>query len=88
MLELSVFDLAYIEFLNFSKLKRPTFVVYDSIEDVDVHQVFDIFQKANHIDDQYIVALLSDKVLDGEFSVFLETCVILELSESNKFFKI
>jgi len=41
--ELSAFDLAYIEFVKQSGLKRPTFVVHDSIEDVDVNQIHEIF---------------------------------------------
>ncbi|MDY7539159.1 DUF2326 domain-containing protein [Undibacterium sp. 5I1] len=85
--ELSAFDLAYISFVNESKLKRPTFVVHDSIEDVDVNQVFDIFQQANQINGQYIVALLSDKISDERFKDFLKSSVVLELSESDKFFK-
>ncbi|OPB21767.1 DUF2326 domain-containing protein [Pseudomonas fluorescens] len=86
--ELSAFDLAYIQFVNATKIKRPTFVIHDSIEDVDVNQVFDIFQAANKLHGQYIVAVLSDKISDDRFSVFKKESVILELSESNKFFKI
>ncbi|WP_122490700.1 DUF2326 domain-containing protein [Pseudomonas viridiflava] len=86
--ELSAFDLAYIQFVNSTKIKRPTFVIHDSIEDVDVNQVFDIFQAANKLHGQYIVAVLSDKISDDRFSVFKKESVILELSESNKFFKI
>lgn len=85
--ELSAFDLAYIEFVNSSHLKRPTFVIHDSIEDVDVNQVFDIFQKANQLNGQYIVALLNDKLTDPRFKIFKEESVILELSESEKFFR-
>lgn len=86
--ELSAFDLAYIQFVNATKIKRPKFVIHDSIEDVDVNQVFDIFQAANKLHGQYIVAVLSDKISDDRFSVFKKESVILELSESNKFFKI
>jgi len=86
--ELSAFDMAYIEFINKTKLKRPTFVVHDSIEDVDINQVFDIFQCANKINGQYIVAILSDKISDEKFSSLKKDSVILELSEKNKFFKI
>ncbi len=85
--ELSAFDLAYIEFVNSAHIKRPTFIIHDSIEDVDVNQVFDIFQKANQLDGQYIVALLSDKLTDPRFSLLKEESTILELSESDKFFR-
>ncbi|MFT4775705.1 MAG: hypothetical protein ACI9B7_000070 [Oleispira sp.] len=86
--ELSAFDLAYIEFVEQVKLKRPTFIVHDSIEDVDVNQVYDIFQKANQLNGQYIIALLSDKISDPKFSKFKAESTILELSENDKFFKI
>lgn len=86
--ELSAFDLAYINFVNEKRLKRPTFVIHDSIEDVDVNQVFDIFQNANRSNGQYIVAVLSDKLTNEEFDVFKKESVVLELSETNKFFKI
>jgi len=86
--ELGAFDLAYIEFIKEVKLKRPAFVVHDSIEDVDVNQVYDIFQKADQLNGQYIIALLSDKISDPQFSKFKSESIILELSENDKFFKI
>ncbi|MEE4343514.1 DUF2326 domain-containing protein [Pseudomonas alliivorans] len=86
--ELSAFDLAYIEFVNETKLRRPTFVIHDSIEDVDINQIFDIFQAANNVDGQYIVSVLSDKISDSRFDGFKKSSVILELSETDKFFKI
>ena len=86
--ELSAFDLAYIEFVGEVKLKRPTFIVHDSIEDVDVNQVYEIFQKADQLKGQYIIALLSDKISDPKFAKFKANSVILELSENDKFLKI
>lgn len=86
--ELSAFDLAYIQFVKEVNLKRPSFVVHDSIEDVDVNQVYDIFRRAEHLDGQYIVALLSDKLVDPRFDSLKKQSVVLELSENDKFFKI
>lgn len=86
--ELSAFDLAYIEFVDQTKIKRPSFVIHDSIEDVDINQIYDIFQAANHLNGQYIVSILSDKIKDQKFDKLKESSIILELSESNKFFKI
>lgn len=86
--ELSAFDLAYIQFVTSTHIKRPSFVIHDSIEDVDVNQVFDIFQKADHLEGQYIVALLSDKLVDPRFDILKKDSVILELSEGDKFFRI
>lgn len=86
--ELSAFDLAYIDFVKKINLKRPNFVIHDSIEDVDINQVFDIFELASNSEGQYIVALLSDKISNDKFQKFIDNNVILELSEKNKFFKI
>lgn len=86
--ELSAFDLAYIKFVNSTGIKRPSFVIHDSIEDVDVNQVFEIFQQAEHTNGQYIVALLSDKISDPRFEDLKKSSIILELSENDKFFRI
>lgn len=86
--ELSAFDLAYINFVNEINLKRPTFIIHDSIEDVDINQIFDIFHAANNIEGQYIVSVLNDKISDSRFDAFKNNSVILELSESDKFFKL
>jgi uncharacterized protein YydD (DUF2326 family) len=86
--ELSAFDLAYIKFVTETNIKRPSFVIHDSIEDVDVNQVFDIFQKANLLDGQYVVALLSDKLVDPRFNLLKAESIILELSDDDKFFRI
>jgi len=86
--ELSAFDLAYIQFVKATNIKRPSFIIHDSIEDVDVNQVFEIFQRAENLDGQYIVALLSDKLADPRFDLLKKQSIILELSESDKFFKI
>lgn len=86
--ELSAFDFAYMRFINEKKLKRPTFVVHDSIEDVDVKQIFDIFQSARNLEGQYIVSVLSDKISGASFDRLKAENVILELSEDDKFFKL
>lgn len=86
--ELTAFDLAYIEFVNKVNLKRPTFVIHDSIEDVDINQIRDIFNYAKTINGQYIVSILSDKFNSEEDKKMIEGHCILELSEDDKFFKI
>lgn len=86
--ELSAFDLAYINFVNEVGLKRPTFIIHDSIEDVDVNQIFDIFTVANSLNGQYIVAVLNDKISGEKFLGLKKSSVILELSETDKFFRI
>ncbi|EIG93916.1 PF10088 domain protein [Escherichia coli 97.0246] len=70
------------------KLKRPTFVIHDSIEDVDVNQIRDIFFEANNINGQYIVSILSDKFSEDADMKMMMSNSILELSSTNKFFKV
>lgn len=86
--EITAFDLAYIKFVDKIKLKRPTFIIHDSIEDVDVNQIRDIFAEANAINGQYIVSILSDKFSDKADLKLMEDNSILELSSTNKFFKV
>ncbi|MBE9932753.1 DUF2326 domain-containing protein [Escherichia coli] len=86
--EITAFDLAYIKFVDKIKLKRPTFVIYDSIEDVDVNQIRDIFFEANNINGQYIVSILSDKFSEDADMKMMMSNSILELSSTNKFFKV
>ncbi|WP_182074549.1 MULTISPECIES: DUF2326 domain-containing protein [unclassified Serratia (in: enterobacteria)] len=86
--EITAFDLAYIKFVDKIKLKRPTFVIHDSIEDVDINQIRDIFSEANGINGQYIVSILSDKFSEAGDLKLIEENSILELSSTNKFFKV
>ncbi|WP_325891113.1 DUF2326 domain-containing protein [Grimontia sp. NTOU-MAR1] len=86
--EVSAFDFAYINFVNKKKINRATFIIHDSIEDVDSKQINDIFTEANKLNGQYIVSVLSDKLSNPCFNKYKENDVILELSETNKFFKI
>ncbi|EDR3562206.1 DUF2326 domain-containing protein [Salmonella enterica subsp. enterica serovar Benue] len=86
--EITAFDLAYIKFVDKVKLKRATFVIHDSIEDVDVNQIRDIFFEANNINGQYIVSILSDKFSEDTDLKMMMNNSILELSSKNKFFKV
>ncbi|MGD6735414.1 DUF2326 domain-containing protein, partial [Photobacterium leiognathi subsp. mandapamensis] len=86
--ELSAFDFSYIKFILDKGLSRPTFIIHDSIEDVDAKQVISIFREANKLKGQYIVSVLSDKISSLEFKEYRDNNIILELSENDKFFKI
>lgn len=86
--ELSAFDFAYIKFVTNKGLNRPRFIIHDSIEDVDVKQIIEIFNEANKLKGQYIVSVLSDKISKDSFSEFKSHDVILRLSESDKFFQV
>lgn len=86
--ELSAFDFAYIKFVTNKGLNRPRFIIHDSIEDVDVKQIIEIFNEANKLEGQYIVSVLSDKISKDSFAEFKSHDVILRLSESDKFFRV
>lgn len=86
--ELSAFDFAYIKFVTNKGLNRPRFIIHDSIEDVDVKQIIEIFNEANKLKGQYIVSVLSDKISKDSFAEFKSRDVILRLSESDKFFQV
>lgn len=86
--EITAFDLAYINFVDKIKLKRARFVIHDSIEDVDINQIRDVFYAANKINGQYIVSVLSDKFSTEEDFKLIDENTILELSEDDKFFKV
>lgn len=86
--EITAFDFAYIYFVGKVKIKRATFIIHDSIEDVDVNQIRDIFNAANNLPGQYIVSILSDKFSEREDLALINDNCILELSERDKFFKV
>lgn len=86
--EITAFDLAYIKFIDEINLKRASFIIHDSIEDVDINQVRDIFKSANEINGQYIVSVLIDKFSSKKDLNLITENTILELSEDNKFFKV
>lgn len=86
--EVIAFDLAYIQTVTSQKVKLPKFVIHDAIEDIDNQQIEKLFDISNNlVDGQQIVSLLSDK-LDDNLRIKFQDSIILELSQSNKFFKI
>ncbi|MDY6449884.1 DUF2326 domain-containing protein [Acinetobacter faecalis] len=85
--EVISFDLAYITILNTLNIHRPNFVFHDSIEDIDKNQIKKIFELAQKIEGYEILSMLADKIDNDTFEMYKD-CVILELSEDDKFFKI
>ena len=82
----AAFDLAYINFINEVGLPYPKFVTHDKIELVDKDKLEHLFDISNLLNGQYIVPIISDKY-DSLMSKY-EDNVILQLSESSKFFNI
>jgi len=87
--EIVAFDLAYINFINEIGLEFPKFVAHDGIDQISEHQKETIFELANEIDGQYILAINIDQIPQSlrKDNNFIDKNCILELSKSNRFFK-
>ncbi len=85
--QVSAFDLAYLAFVAEVRPETPRFTLHDRVEDVDSHQLATLFEIADALDGQYIVALLREKAaMAGDR--FVNECVILSLSQDDRFFRI
>jgi len=84
--QISAFDFAFINLQEKTQSNLPRFVMHDSIEDVHKNQIKTLFEMANSLNGQYIVAILKDKL-----SFLEETYVtdnrIISLSQEEMFFK-
>jgi hypothetical protein len=86
-LEIISFDLAYIKTINDMESSRPTFVFHDSIDDIDIELIVKIFDISQSLSGQQIVSVLADKLTAEQYNEY-KPFMILELSQSNRFFKI
>ncbi|EAV2396609.1 DUF2326 domain-containing protein [Salmonella enterica] len=86
-LEVVTFDLAYIKTVCDKKALRPNFVLHDSIDEIDIQHVRKVFDESIKLPGQHIVSMLSDKLNHEDYQKY-KPHIILELSQSNKFFKI
>lgn len=81
------FDLAMVEYVKESKAKLPEFTIQDYLEPTDEDKLFELIQVANKFKTQTVISVLNDKLqlLDKKT---LQKNTVLELSPTNKFFKI
>lgn len=86
-LEVVTFDLAYIKTVCDKRALRPNFVLHDSIDEIDIQHVRQIFDESIVLHGQHIVSMLSDKLNHKDYQKY-KPHIILELSQNNKFFKI
>lgn len=86
-LEIIAFDLAYIKTISDMGSKRPSFVIHDSIDDIDNELIVKMFDISQSLSGQQIVSVLADKLSDEQYKKY-KPFMILELSQENKFFKI
>lgn len=82
---ISAFDLAYIDFTNEAQLNFPKFSAIDKIEVVDIEKLVQLFEIANNVNGQFIIPVIYDKI-ENIYHKYQKDKII-ELSESNKFFK-
>ncbi|MBK8202861.1 MAG: DUF2326 domain-containing protein [Bdellovibrionales bacterium] len=83
----TAFDLSYLEFLSKFAANTARFILHDKLEEIHVNQLKTMFEIANGIDGQYIVAILKDKIEGFDINL-VESNTILKLSENDKFLKL
>ena len=81
------FDLAYLKYMDYYNIKAPHFIIHDKLENTHINQLRTIFELCFHINGQYIVPILRERVSAIDIDI-IDKAKILELGENNKFFKI
>ena len=81
------YDLAYMQYSIDAKMQVPQFVIHDKMENTHIHQLRTIFEICDSIEGQYIMPILRERIdkIDAEY---IEKAKVLELSSTNKFFKV
>ncbi|MGD0825338.1 MAG: DUF2326 domain-containing protein, partial [Terriglobales bacterium] len=83
----AAFDLAYIKFLQATKINFPTFVCHDGVEQIHGNQLSALLTEANLVGGQLVLATLRDK-LPAMPDRFIENNTILELAQDDKLFRL
>lgn len=86
-LEAITFDLSYIKTVDSLGLKRPTFVVHDSIDEVDIKHIRQLFDESIKLSGQQVVSMLVSQLEDSDYEKYKDY-IVLELSEEDKYFKV
>lgn len=84
--QVSAFDLALLAMKAELNDRSIRFVAHDGIEAIHGNQIRKLFEIASGIAGQYILSILKDK-LNYVDEDFIKENTVLELSETNKFFK-
>jgi uncharacterized protein YydD (DUF2326 family) len=85
--QVSAFDLAYLQLMADENAASVRFTLHDRVEDVSVNQLRTLFEIADNLNGQYVVAVLKDKIVDfGD--EWLKERTILRLSQQDKFFRL
>ncbi|MFA1575113.1 hypothetical protein [Vibrio cyclitrophicus] len=86
-LEAITFDLSYIKAVDSLNLLRPTFVVHDSIDEVDIKHIRQLFDDSIKLSGQQVVSMLVSQLEDTDYEKY-KNYIVLELSEEDKYFKV
>lgn len=81
------FDLAYLKFVNYYNIVSPQFIIHDKLENTHINQLRSIFDLCSDINGQYIVPILRERI-DALDSDIIEKAKIIELKESDRFFRV
>ena len=81
------YDLAYMQYSIDEGLQVPHFVIHDKMENTHINQLKTIFEICDDIEGQYIIPILRERI-DKVDDKYIEKATVLELSSTNKFFKI
>jgi len=82
---ITAFDLAYASFINEKKISSfPRFIAEDQLELIDTPQLEELFNISKEIECQLIIPVLNSKISSIPN---LTACEILQLSETEKFFR-
>lgn len=86
-LEAITFDLSYIKSVFSLDLQRPTFVVHDSIDEVDIKHIRQLFDESIKLSGQQVVSMLVSQLEENDYKNYKDY-IVLELSEEDKYFKV
>lgn len=86
-LEAITFDLSYIKSVSSLHLLRPTFVVHDSIDEVDIKHIRQLFDESIKLSGQHVVSMLASQLEESDYQKY-KGYIVLELSQDNKYFKV
>ena len=81
------YDLAYMQYSIELGITVPQFVIHDKMENTHINQLKTIFQICEEIKGQYIIPILRERI-DKVEQKYIEKAKILELSSTDKFFRI
>ncbi|MBH0073990.1 DUF2326 domain-containing protein [Pseudoalteromonas sp. SWYJ118] len=86
-LEAITFDLSYIKSVSELSLKRPTYIVHDSIDEVDIKHIRQLFNESIKLNGQHIVSMLVSQLEESDYETYKDY-IVLELSQEDKFFQV